>query len=202
MLQPDLTYQLLRNLTSPVVAITSQRQGKENGMISDAAVRASIVPTVPRLSVYIHKFNYSHDMIYETGRFVMHLLHTKQLDVVRRLGFFSGRDQDKLAGLPHHKGKTGVPVLDECFAHFECEVANVMDTGSSTLFLGDVVAVGCGAAAGGGLEPKGELMTAAYFRSHMPAEWRSEYEAKLKDAQKLGDELSRNIKPVVWKKPR
>jgi flavin reductase (DIM6/NTAB) family NADH-FMN oxidoreductase RutF len=198
MLQPDPTYQLLRNLTSPVVAITSERAGKKNGMISDAAVRASIVPAVPRLSVYIHKFNYSHDMIFETGRFAMHLLHTKQFDLVRRLGFFSGRDQDKLAGLPHHTGKTGVPVLDECFAHFECRVVNVMDTGSSTLFLGDVMAVGCGAAAG--LEPKGELLTATYFRSNMPAEWRLEYEAKLKDAQQLGEEMSRNIKPVVWKR--
>src|SRR5437773_12051685 len=75
MLQPDLTYQLLRNLTSPVVAVTAERRGKENGMISDAAVRASIVPSVPRLSVYIHKFNYSHDMIFETGRFGLHLLH-------------------------------------------------------------------------------------------------------------------------------
>jgi flavin reductase (DIM6/NTAB) family NADH-FMN oxidoreductase RutF len=198
MLQPDLTYQLLRNLTSPVVAITSERKGKQNGMISDAAVRASIVPAVPRLSVYIHKFNYSHDMVFETGHFGLHLLHTRQFDLVRRLGFFSGRDQDKLAGLPHHKGKTGVPVLDECFAHFECSVANVMDTGSSTLFLGDVVAVGCGAAAG--LEPTGELLTATYFRSNMPAEWRVEYEAKLKDAQQVAEEMSRNIKPVVWKR--
>src|SRR6266705_2090726 len=181
MLEPDLTYQLLRNLTSPVVAITSERNGKTNGMISDAAVRASIVPSVPRLSVYIHKFNYSHDMIFETGRFGLHLLHTRQLDVVRRLGFFSGRDQDKLAGIPHHKGKSGVPLLDECFAHFECSVANVMDTGSSTLFLGDVMAVG-------GLEPKGELLTATYFRNNMPAEWRIEYEAKLKEAQQVAAE--------------
>lgn len=198
MLQPDLTYQLLRNLTSPVVAITSARGGKENGMISDAAVRASIVPTVPRLSVYIHKFNYSHDMIFETGRFGLHLLHTKQFDIVRRLGFFSGRDQDKLAGIPHHAGKLGVPVLDECFAHFECSVVNVMDTGSSTLFLGDVMAVGCGLAVS--LKPQGELMTAAYFRSNMPVEWRLEYEAKLQDAQRIGAELSRHIKPVVWKR--
>ena len=200
MLQPDPTYQLLRNLTSPVVAITSERKGKENGMISDAAVRASIVPSVPRLSVYIHKFNYSHDMIYETGRFCMHLLHTKQFDLVRRLGFFSGKDQDKLAGIPHHTGKLGVPIIDECFAHFECSVVNVMDTGSSTLFLGDVVGVGCGAAAG--LEPKGELLTATYFRNNMPAEWRIEYEAKLKDAQQLGAELSKQIKPVAWKAPK
>ena len=198
MLQPDLTYQLLRNLTSPVVALTAVRGGKKNGMISDAAVRASIVPTVPRLSVYVHKFNFSHDMIYETGRFALHLLHTKQFDVVRRLGFFSGRDQDKLAGIAHHAGALGVPILDECFAHFECTVVNVMDTGSSTLFLGDVVAVGRGAAAGGGLEPKGELLTATHFRSNMPAEWRVEYEAKLKEAQQVAAELSRTIQPVDW----
>src|SRR5207247_9357839 len=122
MLSPDQTYQLLRALTSPIVAVTSAKDGKRNGMILDSAIRASIVPTVPRVSVYIHKFNYSHDMIFETGRFGLHLLHTRQLDVVRRLGFFSGRDQDKLAGIPHHKGKSGVPVLDECFAHFECKI--------------------------------------------------------------------------------
>lgn len=167
-------------------------------MISDAAVRASIVPSVPRLSVYVHKFNYSHDMIYETGRFAMHLLHTKQFDVVRRLGFFSGRDRDKLAPIPHHTGRLGLPVLDECFAHFECSVANVMDTGSSTLFLGDVIAVGIGKASA--LEPRGELLTATYFRSNMPAEWRIEYEAKLKDAQQAAADLSRNIQPVVWKR--
>src|SRR3954463_15615349 len=198
MLHPDPTYQLLRNLTSPVVAVTSERAGKENGMISDAAVRASIVPTVPRLSVYIHKFNYSHDMVYETGRFALHLLHTRQFDVVRRLGFVSGRDTDKLDGLPHHRGVLGVPVLDQCFAHFECQVANVMDTGSSTLFLGDVVAVGRGAAEG--LEPQGELLTATYFRSNMPAAWRIEYEAKLKEAQQAAEETSKNIRSVVWKK--
>jgi len=200
MLEPALTYQLLRNLTSPVVAITAERHGKENGMISDAAVRASIVPSVPRLSVYIHKFNYSHDMIFETGRFGLHLLHTKQFDIVRRLGFFSGRDQDKLVGIPHHRGVLGVPVLDDCFAHFECSVANVMDTGSSTLFLGNVVAVGSGSAAG--FEPRGELLTATYFRANMPAEWRPEYEAKLKEAQQVAAEMSRKIKPVVWKSTR
>ena len=198
MRHPDPTYQLLRNLTSPVVAITSERRGKANGMISDAAVRASIVPSVPRLSVYIHKFNFSHDMIYETGRFALHLLLTQQLDLVHRLGFESGRDRDKLAGVPHHKGKLGVPILDECYAHFECQVVNVMDTGSSTLFLGDVMAFGRGKAPG--LEPSGELMTASYFRTNMPAEWHTEYEGKLVEAQRFAEARSRDIKPVVWKR--
>ena len=46
--------------------------------------------------------------------------------------------------VPHRTGHLGVPVLDECYAHFECRVANAMDTGSSTCFLGDVEATGFG----------------------------------------------------------
>ena len=69
-------------------------------MISDSAVRASISPNVPRLSVYIHKWHFSHDMIWNSGRFALHLLHRGQLDLVHRLGFVSGRDRDKLADDP------------------------------------------------------------------------------------------------------
>src|SRR5437763_13260618 len=177
-MRPDETYQLLRNLTSPVVAITCERGGKRNGMISDSAVRASIVPAIPRVSVYIHKFNLSHDLIYETGRFALHLLRNDQFELIKRLGFTSGRARDKLADVPHHTGTLGVPVLDECYAHFECRVANVMDTGSSTCFLGDVVAVGHGAAD----RPSGTVMTAAHFRANMPAEWRRRPRAWLRGA--------------------
>ena len=194
-MQPDQIYQLLRTLTSPVVAITSERGGKRNAMIADSAVRASIVPTIPRVSVYIHKFNYSHDLIFETGRFVLHLLRDDQFELIHRLGFASGRTGDKLAGLPHRLGTLGLPVLDDCYAHFECRVANVMDTGSSTCFLGDVVEVGHGAASG----PTGAVMTAAHFRANMPSAWRGEYEALLRAAQAYAAERSRNIRPVVWR---
>ena len=194
-LRPDEIYELLRNLTSPVVAITSERDGQRNGMIVDSAVRASIAPTIPRLSVYVHKFNFSHDLIFATGRFVLHLLRDDQFELVHRLGFVSGRARDKLGDIPHHLGTLGVPVLDDCHAHFECRVANVMDTGSSTCFLGDVVAVGHGSAGG----PTGRVMTAAQFRAQMPAAWRAEYQALLAAAQRFAVERSRDIKPVIWK---
>jgi flavin reductase (DIM6/NTAB) family NADH-FMN oxidoreductase RutF len=192
---PDTIYQLLRNLTSPIVAVTSERAGKRNGMILDSAVRASIVPTIPRLSVYVHKFNLSHDMIFETGRFVLHLLREDQLELVHRLGFTSGRTQDKFSGVPHRLGELGAPVLDDCFAHFECRVANVMDTGSSTCFLGDVTAVGHGAASSAG----GAVMTAAYFRANMPPGWRKDYEEHLAAAQRFAEQRSRDIRAVVWR---
>src|SRR3989475_12896679 len=128
-MRPDETYQLLRNLTPPVVALTSERAGKRNGMISDSAVRASIVPAIPRLSVYIHKFNFSHDLIFDTGRFVMHLLRTDQFELVHRLGFTSGRERDKLGAVPHHPRTLGVPVLDECYPQFDARGAARVGTG-------------------------------------------------------------------------
>ncbi len=194
-MQPDQVYQLLRSLTSPVVAITSERGGKRNGMISDSAVRASIVPAIPRLSVYVHKFNFSHDLIFETGRFVLHLLRTDQFELIHALGFVSGRTRDKLAAIPHTLGTLGAPVLDDCYAHFECRVANVMDTGSSTCFLGDVTTVGFGRASG----PRGEVMTAAHFRANMPEAWRRQYEELLATAQRYAEQRSRDIKAVIWR---
>jgi flavin reductase (DIM6/NTAB) family NADH-FMN oxidoreductase RutF len=192
---PDATYQLLRNLTSPIVAVTSERAAKRNGMILDSAVRASIVPTIPRLSIYVHKFNLSHDMIFETGRFVAHLLREDQLDLVHRLGFVSGRTKDKLADVPHHIGRLGAPVLDDCHAHFECRIVNTMDTGSSTCFLGDVTDVGHGAATAA----RGSVMTAAYFRAHIPEGWRKDYEEHLTAAQRFAEERSRDVRAVVWR---
>lgn len=182
---PDETYQLLRNLTSPIVAITSRRGEKLNGMISDGAIRASIVPDIPRLGVFIHKFNYSHDMIYETGRFVMHILHSGQVELVQKLGFVSGRDQDKLRDIPHRIGALGLPILEDCYGWFECDVVNVMDTGASTFFMGEARAAGRG--------PGAEVLLPPALRANLPEALMNEYAVKLHEAQAFARDMSRRI---------
>lgn len=194
MLPPDQVYQLLRNLTSPVVAITSARGNEKNGMIIDSAIRASIVPAIPRIAIFIHKFNYSHDLIFTSGRFCLHLLRADQFELIHHLGFQSRRTADKLATVPHHQGRLGVPVLDECYAHFECRVVNAMDTGSSTCFLGNVEATGHG----GTSMPRGDVMTASYFRANLPKAWKPDYERLLKEAQGRAAEASPNIRLEAW----
>ena len=191
---PDETYRLLRALTSPVVAITAEHGGTRNGMILDSAIRASIVPDVPRIAIFVHKFNASHDLIHASGRFCLHLLRTDQYPLIHHLGFRSRRDVDKLATVPHRTGATGAPVLDDCYAHFDCRVANAMDAGAATCFLGDVVDVGYGAASA----PGGDVMTAAYFRTHMPPAWQEDYARLLAQAQARARPLARDIRPLVW----
>jgi flavin reductase (DIM6/NTAB) family NADH-FMN oxidoreductase RutF len=189
-METDSTYELIRQFASPVVAITSAWDGRTNGMISDSAVRASISPRVPRLSVYIHKWHFSHDLIWRSGRFVMHLLHRGQFDLIHQLGFTSGRDRDKLADVPHRIGTLGLPVLEDCYAAFECRVINTMDAGYATHYLGDVVESLRG--------PGEEIMTPAYLRANMPAAWREEFERNYREAQEI-IERTAEVQDIRWK---
>lgn len=169
-------YELLRRLASPIVAVTSAHAGRTNGMILDSAVRATISPAHPRLSVYVHKWHLSHDLIWASGRFAAHLLHQNQFDVVHQLGFRSGRDvPDKLAGLACRTGEGGVPVLEDCYAAFECRVLNTMDAGPATLYLGEVVTTHPGR--------EGELLTADHFRANLPEAWREDFLRNYRAAQ-------------------
>ena len=177
------TYDLLRHLTTPVVAITCARAGQCNAMISDGAIRASIVPDVPRLVVQIHKWHLTHEIVSETGRFAVHLLHEGQTDVVTKLGFASGRERDKLAEVPNHPGATGSPILDDCYAWFDCTVLNRMDAGYCTIFLGQAVDVGRGSG-DAVLEP-------ALLRDTLPPEFRERYLPNLEAAQALA-------RPLAW----
>ena len=190
----DPVYTLLRSLTSPVVAITTSAGGRRNGMIVNSAQRASLVPTIPRVSIYVSKPNFSHDLIYSAGVFGLHLLRNDQWELIWHLGLESGRNIDKLASLQTVDGLTGCPLLQDCIAAFECKVVNAMDTGASTFFLGEVVNTTEG--------QTGPLMTSEYFRDHMSEERRWQYENNLRAAQKQLEEMTRKIdRTSVWPGP-
>lgn len=190
----DPVYTLLRNLTSPLAAITTSAGGVRNGLIVNSAQRASLVPTIPRVSIYISKINFTHDLIYKGGVFTLHLLRRDQFDLIYQLGFETGRDTDKLAGFEFIEGTTGCPILADCLAGFECEVVNAMDTGASTFFLGQVVNVYKGR--------EGDIMTSEYFRAHLPIERAAQYEANLKEAGARLEALTRQIdRGKVWPGP-
>lgn len=181
-------YLTLRHLTSPVVAITTSAQRRRNGMIANSAQRASLVPSVPRVSIYISKTNVSHDLIYRSGIFGMHLLRSDQWELIWQLGLQSARDvPDKLENLEMRTSATHCPLLVDVLAALECRVANAMDTGASTFFLGDVISVKQGR--------EGPVMTSDHFRAHMPPDKRAIYEARLKTAQGELEQLARNIEP-------
>lgn len=175
-------YEILRELTSPVVAVTCRRGDRLNGLIVNSVIRASLVPGRQRLALYIFKRHESHDMIAASGRYCLHLLAREQWDAIWELGFFSGRERDKLEKVPHRLSEeTGLPVLRRSYAWMECEVVNAMDAGSSTFFMGEIRRIFRGEG--------DQVMDSDWFRANMPEDWREQYRENLEAVQAWAGEL-------------
>lgn len=187
-------YALLRHLTLPVVAVTSSLDGRGNGMIANGAQRGSLVPTAPRISLYINKTNETHERVYRTGVLGIHLLCNDQWDLIYGLGFRSARDgADKLADIETKPGVTGIPMLVDCRASFECRVINAMDGGGATFFLADVVDVNEGR--------DGPIMMSDYFRDNLPPDRKQMYETLLVEAQERLLAMAPTISREPWPGP-
>ena len=189
----DPGYLQLRHLTPPVVAITTSANGRRNGFIVNSAQRASLVPTLPRISLYVSKTNFSHDLIYSSGLLGVHLLRTDQWDLIWHLGLQSGRETDKLASIETRTAETGVPLLADCITSYECRVVNAMDAGAATFFLADIVSLHHGR--------EGAVMTSEYFRANISPERKHQYESRLLETQKLLEPLAVNVERKVWPGP-
>jgi len=189
----DPAYLHLRHLTTPIVAVTSSANGRRNGMIANSAQRASLVPSLPRISLYISKPNFTHDLVYASGVFGIHLLRSDQWDLIWHLGLQSAREVDKLAELAWQTGETGCPLLDDCLTAYECRVINAMDAGAATFFLGDVVSVSHGRT--------GPVMTSEYFRAHISEQRRRDYETRLLEAQSYLKAIAPNVERKSWPGP-
>ena len=112
-----------------------------NGQCLDAAMQITNAP--PRIAIGVGKKSLTHEMIAETGKFVLNAIDREDPsaeDVVRRFGFQSGRDVDKFVDFPYEKGKSGIPILPTAKAFYECTVLPefTIDLGTHTLFVASV----------------------------------------------------------------
>ena len=169
----------LSALWSPILAITTADGERVNGQIALAGLNASILPEAPRVLIELWKANLTHDMVLSSGVFALHVLPTEpeealltSLSLVRRLGMRSGRDGDKMHGIPARSGVTGSPILLEALSYVEARVAATLDGDEMTIFLADAVA--------GERLRQGDALTLRMTRERMPAEWMEEWERNQK----------------------
>lgn len=194
-LDPEETYDLLRELSSPLVAITTRRGDATNGMIANSAIRASIVPGRQRVANYVFKSRLTHEHLAATGRYALHLLARDQWDVIRALGFESGREREKLREVEHGLTETWeLPVVEGCVAWMRCRVANVMDAGASTFFMGDVLEAGRGSGE--------EVMDSDWFRANAPDAWEEPYRENLRRTQEEARRWEGELDDRPWRRLR
>jgi flavin reductase (DIM6/NTAB) family NADH-FMN oxidoreductase RutF len=119
--------------------ITARAGKRRSGLIATYVSRASLVPSLPRVTVGLAKHHFTHELIQASGAFCMHLLGENQIDWVWRFGLQSGRDVHKLQGLETRDAASGSPILTPALAWVACRVETQLETGDRTIFLAEVL---------------------------------------------------------------
>jgi flavin reductase (DIM6/NTAB) family NADH-FMN oxidoreductase RutF len=116
----------------------------EKPNIMTAAWTGIINSEPPMTYVSIRPERYSHDIIKESGEFVINLPTTKLLTAVDFCGVKSGKDMNKFKELKLRAGKcsqVAAPQILESPVSLECKVKDVVSYGSHDMFVAEIVAV-------------------------------------------------------------
>lgn len=104
-----------------------------------------IVCTRPPMTyISVRPERFSHDIIMNSGEFVINLSTAKMCRETDLCGVKSGRDVDKfkLCGFTAAEAKAvSAPVIEECPVSLECRVTESKLLGSHTMFLAEIVGI-------------------------------------------------------------
>ncbi len=112
--------------------------------IITVAWHASISAYPPLYGVSISPKRHSHNLILDSGEFVVNFASFEILDKVHYCGKHSGRDVNKFeeTGFTSTKAtRVGAPLIQECYAHLECRLWDHRVYGDHLWFVGEVISV-------------------------------------------------------------
>jgi len=87
---------------------------------------------------------FSHDIIKESGEFVINLTNRQLAYATDRCGVKSGRDVDKFKEMKLTKEKANIvkaPLIKESPVSVECKVKEIVPLGSHDMFIAEIVAI-------------------------------------------------------------
>ena len=128
---------LFHRLSYGVYVVGVADGDRRDGFTAAWVMQASFDPLLLALS--INSSNASYELLHAGGGFTVNVLKQGQLDLARRFGTRSGRNEDKLAGVRWRPGRSGAPILEQALAYFDCELAGRHRAGDHELVLGRVV---------------------------------------------------------------
>lgn len=116
----------------------------ENPNVLTIAWTGIVCTHPPMTYISVRPERYSHDIIKNSGEFVINLTTSAMCKETDFCGVKSGRDINKLEKCGFHtvKGQTvDVPIIEECPVSLECKVTESKLLGSHTMFLAEITGI-------------------------------------------------------------
>lgn len=120
--------------------LTANDNGKDNGCVINTFMQITSTDLITCV-ISLNKSNYTHDMIMNTKMFNVSLLtEDTSFDIFKRFGFQSGKNVDKFDGFDSIKrSDNGILYINKYTnAYVSCEVKDVIDCGTHTIFVSQV----------------------------------------------------------------
>ena len=127
----------------PAVMISCGRPGEIPNIIT-VAWAGTICSDPAQVSISVRKERFSHDIIKDTGEFVINLVNKRLVRATDYCGVKSGRDVDKFAETRltvQESRNVKAPGIEESPVNIECKVKEVKELGSHDMFIAEVVGV-------------------------------------------------------------
>jgi len=124
----------------PIVLVSSAWKGKTNIMTMGWHMMMQFTPAL--FASYIWDGNHSFEMIRRSKECVINVPTTDLVNEVVKIGNCSGEEIDKFKtfGLTPVPGtKVGVPLIKECYANFECKLADGRLISKYGVFIWEVI---------------------------------------------------------------
>jgi flavin reductase (DIM6/NTAB) family NADH-FMN oxidoreductase RutF len=128
----------MRFWATGVTVVTAAHQGIRHGMTVSSFTSISVDP--PQVLVSLAQVSRTHNLVARSQAFGVTILASSQQEIAER---FAGRladDADRFSGLETFPLVTGIPFLSGGLTHLDCRVVTTLDSGASTVFIGEVIA--------------------------------------------------------------
>ena len=122
--------------------VTATSQGKDNAMA--VAWHSSISPNPPLYGISISPKRFTYQLIAESKEFGINFIPLEKASFAAKVGGTSGRGIDKFEKFNMEKEKplkTGVPILKDAYAAYECKLVDSKPYGDHIWVVGEIVAV-------------------------------------------------------------
>ena len=124
----------------PIVLVSSQWKGETNIMTMGWHMIMGFSPSL--IGCYIWDQNHSYDMIRKSRECIINIPTYDLIRKVIGIGNSTGGDIDKFeefALTPQPASKVKAPLIEECYANFECRLADASLIRKHSLFVFEVV---------------------------------------------------------------
>ncbi|MFN2211595.1 MAG: flavin reductase family protein [Anaerolineales bacterium] len=128
---------VMRNWTSGVSVVTSHYEGINHGMTVSSFTSVSLNP--PLVTISLMNSSRTLELVRRGRNFGITILSINQVEISRVFARQESVSEDRFAGLETFTLTSGALMIKNGLAHIDCKVSEILDFGTNSLIIGEVI---------------------------------------------------------------